>query len=106
MAPSVSSLKSILYEKDNNMKHLDSLELSRYTIIEDINLTEPKEVERSFKERIFSLPWKPWRATKYIQVPKQEAYTYYDVSTGGRLVVMHPSLVDKLRKELKEQEQR
>ena len=106
MAPSVSPLKSILYEKDNNMKHLDSLELSRYTIIEDINLTEPKKVGRSFKERIFSLPWKPWRKTKYIQVPKQKAYTYYDVITGERLVVMHPSLADKLRKELKEKEQR
>ena len=88
------------------LNDMENLFIKGHRIIEDPNLTEPKEIPRTTKERLFSLPWKPWRKTKTIQIPKQEAYIIDNEMIGGGCIIMHPSLADRLRKELKEREQR
>jgi hypothetical protein len=56
---------------------------------------EKCEVPRTWKERLFSLPWRPLLKTKIItpMVPKQEALVMPDGT-----FVMHPSMLDKLNK--------
>ncbi len=39
-------------------------------IIVDVNLSDFVAVERKWKERFFSWPWKPWERTKMIYEPK------------------------------------
>jgi hypothetical protein len=47
------------------------------------------EVCRSWRERLFSRPWKPWRRTK--MVPSHEVLIY------GSMVVVHPEVGRELR---------
>ncbi len=81
---------------------MENFFIKGHRIIEDINLTEPKEIPRTTRERLFSLPWRPWRKTKFIQVPKQEAFIMDIPLMGGKVIVMHPSYAEQLRKELEE----
>ncbi len=81
---------------------MENLFFKGHRIIEDPNLTEPKEIPRTTKERLFSLPWKPWRKTKFIQVPRKEAFVMNNALLGGKVILMHPSHVEQLRKELEE----
>lgn len=69
-------------------------------IIADENLTEPGEpydVERTWKERLFTLPWKPFRKTKTIipQIPSKQIYGLPDGTW-----VMHPDTFHQLKVEI------
>ena len=69
-------------------------------IIADANLTEdgePCEVSRTWKERLFTLPWKPLQKTKTVipQVPSKQIYGFPD----GRWV-MHPDTFHQLKVEI------
>ena len=69
--------------------------LCGFRIIENPMLTvagEPYTVKRTWKERLFSKPWRPTRATKTIvpQVPSREVVQY------GRTLIMHPVLKKEL----------
>jgi hypothetical protein len=55
--------------------------------------TEPKIVNRTWKERLFSRPWKPWVKTKTIQVDVLGPVMY---QVGNKFLV-HPSLMPGLR---------
>lgn len=50
---------------------------------------EPIQLKRSWKERLFSFPWKPWNATKTIipQVPSRDV-----IRLGDGTLVMHPEI--------------
>ena len=70
-------------------------------IVEDINLTLPGEtieVERSWKERLFTLPWRPFTKTKIkmLMLPSPELYLFRE----HNLIVGHPETIKKLYKEL------
>lgn len=56
---------------------------------------EPYEVRRTWRERLFSTPWRPMRATRTVvpKVPKREAMRMPDGS-----LVMHPEIAAELRK--------
>ena len=84
------------------LNDMENLFIKGHRIIEDPNLTEPKEILRTTKERLFSLPWRPWRKMKTIQIPKQEAFIMDIPLMGGKVIVMHPSYAEQLRKELEE----
>lgn len=69
-------------------------------IIEDEHLVEngpPETVRRTWKERLFSLPWKPLQATVTI-IPKIPIRTIYKLP--GNFLVMHPETAQELRREL------
>lgn len=69
--------------------------LFRYEIIKDINMTEagePYQVDRAWKERLFTRPWKPLQKTKSItpQVPSRECRMM------GNIIYMHPEMARAL----------
>lgn len=63
-------------------------------VITNINLFvagNPYEVRRTWKERLFSKPWKPLRKTRTVvpMVPSREIYCTNDC------IIMHPAIIDK-----------
>jgi hypothetical protein len=69
-------------------------------IYENPNLTVPGppiQVPRTWKERFFSKPWKPWQATKTI-VPMVPSKQIIKLPDGA--LVMHPEMHRELRKQL------
>ena len=69
-------------------------------IIVNENLTEdgePYEITRTWKERLFTLPWKPLRKTKTVipQVPSSQIYGLEDGT-----FVMHPETFRRLEVEI------
>lgn len=66
-------------------------------IIEDVNLTEdgpPITVHRTWRERLFSRPWRPFMRTKEVtpKVPYRGALKMPDGS-----LVMHPATAREFR---------
>lgn len=59
---------------------------------------EPYEVKRSWRERLFSRPWRPLLPTRTVvpKVPKREAMLLSDGS-----LVMHPEIAKMLRQQTK-----
>lgn len=71
-------------------------------VIEDCNLTVVvTEVKnRSWKERLFTLPWRPWESTKDELVTKPNPNLYKIKTMDQQLVVVgHPAIIEQLRKE-------
>ncbi len=69
-------------------------------IIESVWLTEagaPVEVHRTWRERLFTRPWKPWQTTRTVipQVPMRGG-----ICLGYGTIVMHPEAVRLLREML------
>lgn len=62
-------------------------------------LTDPEQrtVRRTWRERLFTRPWRPWVATKTItvQVPSTKV-----LILPGPKVLMHPAQVETLRRAL------
>ena len=76
-------------------------DFSRYKIIEDINMVDIKTdlIHRSWKERLFSIPWKPWIKIKVVKrnIPKQEFY-FMNNLMGEKVIVCHPFMVERLKR--------
>ena len=72
--------------------------ISGIQIIESDQMVERKETEvlRTWKERLFSFPWKPLKKSKTVvtYIPKQEILQY------GNMIVCHPAVAARIRKEL------
>ena len=73
------------------------MNLSGIRIIESAYLTqdgEPITIRRTWRERLFSRPWTPQKATRVVipQVPYEGA-----IEIGRNTVVMHPAIVRRLR---------
>lgn len=71
--------------------------LSGFRVIESEYLTEagePVQVRRSWRERLFSRPWRPLRQTRTVipQVPMKGGYRL-----GKHTIVMHPETLRQLR---------
>lgn len=69
-------------------------------IIEDRNMVvdgEPYEVQRTWRERLFTRPWRPLK-TVNIVIPKipSKQVIQYDGSW-----IMHPTMATKLKEEIK-----
>lgn len=70
--------------------------LNGMRVIESIYLTqdgEPYEARRSWHARLFSRPWRPWRATYRVvpKIPYQGA-----VQIDDHTLVMHPYTLQQL----------
>lgn len=69
--------------------------LSGFRIVESQWLTEagpPTEVRRTWRERLLSRPWRPWKATRIVvlQVPSRQVYMM------GDSMVVHPVFLREL----------
>jgi hypothetical protein len=55
---------------------------------------------RSWKERLFTWPWRPWQKTAthmaQTQVPSRQVYRIRDT------LVMHPSMLEEIKRQLEE----
>jgi hypothetical protein len=67
-------------------------------IIEDEKVGEPLSIQvpRSWRERLLSRPWRPWRRTKPVTIwePKGTVFQL------GNKLIMHPADAHKLRTEI------
>ncbi len=41
------------------------------TLFDERLIQQRLEVERSWRERLFSRPWKPWKKFKWVVIPKE-----------------------------------
>ncbi len=68
-------------------------------VITSLYLTVSREVtvERTWKERLWSWPWRPWvlTAQRMIQVPSDDV-----MRIGYNTIVMHPEKLKELRRQL------
>jgi hypothetical protein len=73
-----------------------------YKVIEDQNLVDSIEVaeRRSILERLFTLPWKPFKKYKSVRryAPKRGAFVFHNM----KLVIMHPETAKLLKGALDE----
>ena len=68
------------------------LEFSHFTglkIIKDSAIEDYRTVDRSWKERLFTLPWRPWAMAKEIHDPQ-----FYQL---GDTIVCSPASAERLR---------
>lgn len=66
------------------------------TVVENKNLTVVEAKPRSWKERLFSWPWKPWKKVNITMVPDRQVYYSKD-----NVVYCHPEVAKQLRMELR-----
>ena len=74
-------------------------------IIENAHMVkdgEPYEVRRTWKERLFSLPWRPLLARRTV-VPKVPRRAIIQLPNGA--LVMHPVVAEELRALVKRETQ-
>lgn len=71
-----------------------------YKILEDPTMTVLTNVRirRTWRERLFSIPWQPWTATREViqNMPSDKIITF--VVDGQHVAVMHPNLASNFRK--------
>ena len=67
-------------------------------VIESVYCTKNVWVPRTWRERLFTLPWRPLRKMKYMTVPDPALYAF----RGG--MVGHPATVARLRESLAREE--
>lgn len=73
---------------------LEMYESANSIEIDADNPTKPETIKRSWKERLFSLPWRPWVKTKVIRVPNYKPAIY---RVGNRFIY-HPALKAEIMK--------
>ena len=56
---------------------------------------EPYEVPRTWRERLFSRPWRPMKATRTV-VPKKPRRDVLQMPDGS--LVMHPAIAEELKR--------
>ena len=64
--------------------------LNTIRVYEDPFCMTGEEVRRTWKERLFTRPWRPWRKTKHISVPA----LFYVPRIG---YVGHPEIIARMR---------
>ena len=74
--------------------------LSGFKIIESSFMVEdgdPYEKRRTWKERLFSMPWKPFKKTKTVipKVPMRKVFRMKD-----NTIIMHPVIAAELRRQI------
>jgi hypothetical protein len=62
-----------------------------YEIYENPNLVEYTTVDRTWRERLLSMPWRPWVRVKTVASPMKDL-----IRTNGKLFG-HPETIAKLR---------
>jgi hypothetical protein len=78
------------------------MEMYGYKFIESWLMTEPGkpyDVPRTWKERWFTRPWRPWKRTKTItpQVPMRRFF----IDSIRRTITGHPETIRAVKTELK-----
>ena len=59
---------------------------------------EPYEVQRTWKERLFTTPWRPFKRTKTIIPKVPDKFVYF--IEGGKVCIAHPASARIIREKL------
>ena len=68
--------------------------LAGFQIIEDAHLVKSELVKRTWKERFFTRPWRPFKKYREVFYPSEE------ILTIGRTLIMHPMMKQKILREM------
>ncbi len=62
---------------------------------------EPYQRRRSWRERLFTRPWRPWRATKWVvpKIPDPNIYVS-NIEPWGKRIYAHPVTAQRIREHL------
>ena len=66
--------------------------LSGLQIVTSVYLTKPLKTGRTWRERLFSWPWRPWQEFRIINVPDRQFYIV------GKTVHCHPAMLAELQR--------
>jgi hypothetical protein len=74
-------------QQSSSVRHVGGMRIYTNALLTESG--EPYTVDRTWKERLFSLPWKPWKSTKVIipTVPSTKVYALSD-----NILIMHPDM--------------
>ena len=75
--------------------------LNGYRVYENVNMTEPygvEQVRRTWVERLFTLPWKPFKTT--YTVTKYRPSTLVIVDDKLMCMFAHPTIVYQMSKQI------
>ena len=77
------------------------------------NITVPKSRLRTWRERLFTWPWCPWKSVQMWQVPDPDVYMMdmpnidlhtYKTKGTKKMIVGHPATIAKIEEALRENE--
>lgn len=63
------------------------------------HMTESEQQRRTWLERIFSWPWRPWRRFKWVQVPSRTIYYSNGQHGMPRGFICHPEMAEALTRQ-------
>jgi len=67
----------------------------------ELTITESEIVPRTWRERLFSWPWRPWVKTKLIVRTMPDPNTYLMLSLyGEQVAICHPAIATALRERM------
>lgn len=66
-------------------------------------MTKSVEVKGTWRERLFTRPWRPFRKTKIVQEPSDDIFLVSTPSPFGvnQIVVCHPAIEQKIKDQLR-----
>ena len=83
-----------LIDSPYGMKIIESLNCVEFT-----GKTLTREEKRTWKERLFTSPWQPWKTTKLIAYPESKPVMY----RIGNQIVGHPLAIAELKEAIRMQ---
>jgi hypothetical protein len=63
-----------------------------YKVIESRHMVVTEAIQRTWRERLFSRPWRPWRKTRIICKPDPNVYILDESQ-----IVVHPEIMELWR---------
>jgi len=63
-------------------------------------MTKTEEYERTWKERLWSRPWKPWRKNGYRQIPDPEIFVVKLPGSKTQTIMGHPDTLRNLERDM------
>ena len=81
------------------MNHPDSLAFAGIEIVVSEHAYKTEDVARTWRERLFSRPWRPRRKWRTVRIP--QFYKMHMCPGAVPTIVMHPDLYAQLPEEYK-----
>jgi len=82
-----------------NTQVLKKWDFGKVRLIENLICVQTKWVSRSWRERWFSFPWKPFKKMKPILIPLERVFITKE-KDGIKTYIGHPIVIEKLKQEM------
>lgn len=64
--------------------------------VEELLIQEKKQIKRTFTERFFGFPWRPWVSHYEVTVVREDEGVYLVEENGEKKIYAHPSKVRQI----------